>query len=89
MEFTLSWNNTPHCRIIRDTDGVITILLNKSRFMFHKNDPHANEKFLGVLNVITYGYERGGWDLHLCDGEVLYAVDAINVIHVVSTFVPS
>ena len=88
MEFIIKWNNKALARVIRDTDGVITILVNKSRFMFHRNDLTMREQFLGVLNVLTYGRSRGGWDLHLPDAEVLTAIEMVDVIHVVTSYVP-
>ncbi len=88
-EFLLKWNNELIARIQREPNGTIYIIINESRFRFAGDDPRLEEKFLGVLNVVTYYRARGGFDLHLPNQDVLYGIDVAYIIHFVVTYLPT
>ena len=87
-EFNLFWNNHSIARIIREPNGNLIVVIEKSRFNIACNEPMLNERFLSVLNVVTYYRSPGGFDLHLPNGEVLYGINVVDIIHVVTTYVP-
>ena len=86
LSFRLLWNNEPKCTIVREWDGVVSVIINGSKYQFHKYSLEFQERFMGVLNVLTYRTESGGWDLHQPDGTVLYDVNVAYIIHVIMSY---